>query len=111
LPHPKGEQRDILFGHGLALEDFQKRQLGTSYDLSYNQRVKPQVQVDSFYEPGLSRTTQHFNRDQVFEKNHQKTIPNFGTQEVLHDPKVARPYQPYTSTYDLNHKKHEYLRK
>jgi hypothetical protein len=52
----------MLFGHGLALDDFQKRQLATSYDLSYNQKVKPQTQVNSFYEPGLSQTTQHFNK-------------------------------------------------
>lgn len=106
LPHLKGEQRDILFGHGLALDDFQKRQLGTSYDLSYNQKVKPQVQVNSFYEPGLSQTTQHFNKDKVYENNYQQTIPNYGTQEIFNEPKVARPYQPYTGTYDQNHKKH-----
>lgn len=55
-PHHKGEHRDILFGHGLALEDFQKRQMATSYDLSYNQRIPPQTQVNSFYEPDVKNT-------------------------------------------------------
>ena len=25
MPNQKGEKRDVLFGHGIALEDFQKR--------------------------------------------------------------------------------------
>ena len=80
MPNQKGEKRDVLFGHGIALEDFQKRQMATSYDLSYNQRVKPQTQIDSFYEPGFSQTNQHFHRNTVLEKNHQANIPFYGTQ-------------------------------
>lgn len=71
MPHPKGEQRDILFGHGLALDDFHKRQLATSYNLSFNQKVKPQTQINSFYEPGLTQTGKHFHKEQVYEKNYQ----------------------------------------
>ncbi len=106
MPHSKGEKRDILFGHGIALDDFQKRQLATSYDLSFNQKVKPQTQVNSFYEPGLTQTGKHFHREQVYEKTYQQDIPPFGTKEVFNDPKAPRPYQPYTKTYDLNHLKH-----
>lgn len=62
MPHEKGENRDILFGHGLVLDDFKKRQLATSYDLSFNQKVKPQTQVDSFYEPGLTSTGKRFHK-------------------------------------------------
>ena len=77
---------------GLNLEDFQKRQLATSYDLSYNQKVKPQTQIDSFYEPGLTQTGKNFHREQVYEKNYQETIPPYGTKDSFKEPKVSRPY-------------------
>ena len=30
--------------------------MATSYDLSYNQRVPPQTQINSFYEPSVKET-------------------------------------------------------
>lgn len=61
-PHEKGEHRDILFGHGIAIEEFHKRQLATTYDLSYNQRIKPQTQVNSFYNPDPAQSAKEFHR-------------------------------------------------
>jgi len=63
LPHEGGEQRDILFGHGLEIDQvryfftqFHGREFGTTYDLSYNQSIKPQTQINSFFKPDLTKT-------------------------------------------------------
>ena len=62
LPNDKGEQRDMLFGHGLDLDEFHRRQLATAYDLSYNQQVMPQTQVNSFYNPDPTQTAKKYHR-------------------------------------------------
>jgi hypothetical protein len=72
LPNERGEKRDILFGHGLKLENFQNNNIATTYDLSFNQKVKPQTQINSFYEPDLSQTAKQFHKDSLFEKKHQQ---------------------------------------
>lgn len=44
---------------------FQKRQMATSYDLSYNQHVPPQTQINSFYEPDVKNTARQFHKTSV----------------------------------------------
>lgn len=44
---------------------FQRRQLATTYDLSFNQKVPPQTQVNSFYEPQHALSSKEFHRDTV----------------------------------------------
>jgi hypothetical protein len=57
-----GEERDILFGHGIEINEFHRRQLATTYDLSYNQRIKPQTQVNSFYNVNPNESAKMFHR-------------------------------------------------
>jgi hypothetical protein len=90
---------------------FQRRQLTTTYDLSFNQQVPPQTQVNSFYEPDNNKSAREFHKGSLYEKNHQPAIPAYGETATLSHEKAGRPYQPYTKTYDANHLKHEYLRK
>ena len=66
LPHFKGEHRDTLFGHGLELEEFHRRQMTTAYDLSYNQRIPPQTQINSFYNPDANASAKNFHRETVY---------------------------------------------
>lgn len=47
---------------------------------------------------------------QVYEKNHQGSIPALGSTRELGQEKAGRPYQPYTGTFDRQHLRHEYLR-
>ena len=105
LPNDKGEQRDVLFGHGISLDEFHRRQMVTTYDLSHNQQVKPQTQVNSFFNADPSQTAKKYHRESTFEKNYQDRIPEYGTKTLLGQEKVGRPYDPYTKTYDLNHLK------
>ena len=49
---------------------------------------------------------------QFYKTNQQQSKqPSIGDKALLGQEKAGRPYQPYTSTYDTNHLKHEYLRK
>lgn len=92
------------------MDDFKRRQLATTYDLSFNQRIKPQTQVNSFYQPDHYQTAKKFHRETLLEKKYQERIPEYGSKAVLSQEKVERPYNPYTKTFDQNHLKHEYLR-
>ena len=84
--------------------------MGTTYDLSFNQKIKPQTQVDSFYNVDAQQSTKKFHRDILYEKNYQDKIPEVGKKDVLVQEKWGRPYDPYTKTFDMNHLKNEYLR-
>lgn len=79
--------------------------------MSYNQRIKPQTQIDSYFKPDLTKTAKEFHRTVDYEKNHQPQIPEFNNRNELYNDKIGRPYAPYTKTYDHNHNRTEYLRK
>ena len=66
LPNEKGEHRDILFGHGLNIDEFHRNQLGTTYDLSFNQSIKPQTQVNSFYNVDPTMSAKKFHHETVY---------------------------------------------
>lgn len=70
-------------GHGLEINEFHRRQLATTYDLSYNQQVMPQTQVNSFYNVDPTQTAKKFHKQTFYEKNHQDKIPEFGTKKLL----------------------------
>lgn len=67
--------------------------------------------MNSFYNPTHTETAKKFHKETLYEKNYQDKIPEYGTKTLLGQEKLGRPYDPYTKTYDLNHLKHEYLRK
>nr|8G2Z_0G Chain 0G, CFAP107 [Tetrahymena thermophila CU428]8G2Z_1G Chain 1G, CFAP107 [Tetrahymena thermophila CU428] len=100
----QGVQQHILFGHGVKQTDYNKREYGTSYDLSFNQKIKPQTQIYSKYTPDALSASRTFHKDTIFEKDYQKHIPELGSKPTVPKDK-ARPYNEFTKTYDSTHMK------
>ncbi|KRX09175.1 hypothetical protein PPERSA_05844 [Pseudocohnilembus persalinus] len=98
-----GMQNHLMTGHGLKQEDFEKRHFGTTYDLSFNQGVKTQEQINSKYDADKSKLPRQFNKDEKFEKTYQKSIPEVGGDDEWKIQKHFRSYDEYTKTFDATH--------
>eukprot|EP01016_Furgasonia_blochmanni_P040005 TRINITY_DN5053_c0_g1_i8.p1 TRINITY_DN5053_c0_g1~~TRINITY_DN5053_c0_g1_i8.p1 ORF type:complete len:141 (-),score=52.02 TRINITY_DN5053_c0_g1_i8:224-598(-) len=109
----QGERSHILFGHGLKLEDFQKRDFKTTYELTMSEKVKPQTAIYSKFYPEQTRTQTTFKPNGTGFKNYVTNLPPLGGKAAPVDPRTAtnfKHYDEFTKTFDSAYKKME-LRK
>ena len=95
-----GLTNHVLEGHGPHQDYFERREFGSSYDLSYNQKIKPQTQIYSKFQPNHDVTQKAFHKDAVYEKAHQTRIPEMGDKALLKEPKKYIHYHEFTKGFD-----------
>ncbi|CAD8134273.1 unnamed protein product [Paramecium octaurelia] len=94
-----GLQNHLLLGHGQQ-SYFETRQLTSTYDLSHNQQVKPQVQIYSKYEPDKTQFQQQQKKVEVTDKV-QHVVPDL--QQANQERLVKK--KEFTNTFNDNYKK------
>ncbi|CAD8136750.1 unnamed protein product [Paramecium pentaurelia] len=96
----KGLQNHLLLGHG-QLSNFENRQLTSTYDLSYNQQVKPQIQIYSKYEPNKTQFYQKSKQEEVADKV-QQIVPDI--KQTTNQQRLVKKKE-FTNTFNDNYKK------
>lgn len=100
----------LLFSHNPDTDQFGKRELATTYDLSYNQQIKVGTQYNSRFEPDAACSSRHFHREAEFEKDYQRQVPDTYDRRTFQDQREARPYRPHVRSFDAEHMKTPFLR-
>jgi len=101
----RGEKSHILFGHGLKEDSFKDREFATSYDLAFNQKIKPKDFLHSkFNASGYGTCHPNLRDETIFHTNGLRTLPQFGDKNNLTTKKTFKHYEEYTKTFDMTHK-------
>jgi len=94
-----GEKADTFFGHGIQDNDFQRRELVTTYNLTYGNKIKPVQYIFSKFDS--TTVAPIINpEDKVYIKNHLRNVPAIGDTQNLTAQKTAKPYNDFTKTFD-----------
>jgi len=95
----EGEKAHVFFGHGIRQNDFERRELVSTYNLSFGNKIKP---VDYIFSKFDATTVPPIinPEDNVYIKNHMKGISAIGDSSNLATKKQPRAYNEFTRTFD-----------
>jgi len=93
-----GERAHILFGHGLNHEDLKKREMLSTYNLTYGSKIKPTDFIFSKFDSTAVPVIEP--EDKVYIKNHLKNVTAIGDDKNLNHQKNYRPYNEFTRSFD-----------
>jgi len=95
----EGEKAHLIFGHGLNQNNFEKRELASTYNLSYGSHVKPKDFIFSKFDETTVPPVIN-PEDKVYIKNHIRGIAAIGDGQNFGGKKQYKHYDEFTKTFD-----------
>jgi len=94
-----GVKAHMFFGHGIHEDDYKRRELVSTYNLSYGNQIKPSAFIFSKFDSTAVPPVIN-PQDNVYVKNHMKGIAAIGDTTNLTAKKQPRAYNDFTRTFD-----------
>jgi len=95
----EGEKAHLLFGHGIHQNNFEQRELASTYNLSYGSHIKPKEFIFSKFDSTAVPPVIN-PEDKVYIKNHIRGIAAIGDGQNFESKKQYKHYNEFTKTFD-----------